>query len=105
MKYILMVMTILLLSTTNLFAQETKEVTPAPQVASPGLNHPESAAQTLTPEQTAITLIQQQRNQALAQVGDMQASQAYLQSQQKLVAQYWADYVKGLYGDNGMASK
>lgn len=50
-----------------------------------------------TPEQFAVTFIQQQRNQALAKADDQAASVAYLQRMMALERRYWADYVKGLY--------
>jgi hypothetical protein len=49
-----------------------------------------------SPEQAAMRVVQQQRNQALAQASDMQATIAYLQATAVATAKYWESYVKGL---------
>lgn len=83
---------LLLLIATPVFAQSyLTDESKTPTQSAP--------AQTLTPIQTGIETIRQQRNQALSQMADMQTNLAYVEAQDKLTSQYWADYVKGLYGE------
>jgi hypothetical protein len=49
-----------------------------------------------TPEQTAIKVIQQQRNTAQAKADDLTAQLAIIQGMMQADQKYWAAYVKGL---------
>jgi hypothetical protein len=53
-------------------------------------------AQEMTPEQAAMRVLQQQRNQAAAQASDQQATMAYIQAEAAAKEKYWEAYVKGL---------
>lgn len=54
---------------------------------------PPPSKELMSPEQAAMSTVQQQRNQAEARAADLQATLAYLQAQMARDRKYWADYV------------